>query len=249
MSRSNPSEITPNPAERWFEWDGAKGVVRYYDKQKGERVEVGPKFRFILLDQLSSVRGWHEPTKSGIFSNEVRSTVTDAMLVKTFGNKTLGTPVQTLAHGLYTEIKDRVKAAGGHFTATCYCAWKDGEGLRIGAIQWKGAALRAWSEFSNANRKVVWEKAVGIVGSVEGKKGKVVFRTPAFKILDLTPEMDAAAKELDKKLQDYLSTYFKRSVPVPAQQPATDEAAQPDAPTEAQQDAPPEDPLAEDQPY
>ena len=33
MSRSNPTENTnPNPAVRFFEWNGEGGAVRYYDK-------------------------------------------------------------------------------------------------------------------------------------------------------------------------------------------------------------------------
>ena len=34
MSRSNPTDNTPNPAVRWFEWNGEQGGIRYYDKDK-----------------------------------------------------------------------------------------------------------------------------------------------------------------------------------------------------------------------
>ena len=57
MSRSNPNDNgTPNPSVRWFEWNGEQGTVRYYDKDLKQNVEVGSKFRFMLLDQLASVR-------------------------------------------------------------------------------------------------------------------------------------------------------------------------------------------------
>ena len=40
MSRSNPVENSPNPATRWFEWDGSAGGLRYYDKEAKQQVKA-----------------------------------------------------------------------------------------------------------------------------------------------------------------------------------------------------------------
>lgn len=32
MSRSNQTTENSNPAQRWFEWDGDKGEIRFYNK-------------------------------------------------------------------------------------------------------------------------------------------------------------------------------------------------------------------------
>lgn len=203
MSRSNPNQNDPNPAARFFEWNGESGLVRYYDKDAKENVDVKLPFTFLLLDELASVRGWHESSKSGIYSNEVRDTRTDTMLVKAFKGG-------ILAEGLYKDIKDRVNAVGGAFNANCYVAFRNGKELAIGLLNFKGAALGAWMEFRKANRSTMYAKAINIVGFVEGKKGKVVFRVPTFELRDVSEATNAEAVALDQTLQAYLTGYLSR---------------------------------------
>jgi hypothetical protein len=206
MSRSNPQENgSPNPATRWFEWNGENGVVRYYDKEKKETVEVGSDFTFLWLDELGSVRGWHESSKSGIYSNEVKDTRQDVLIVKAFKGG-------TLAEGLYKDIKDRVNSVGGQFNANCYIAFKNGGGqLALGSIRFKGAALGSWMEFRKAHRADLLEKAVRINGFTEGKKGRITYRMPVLSLVDVTPATNDAAIALDKQLQSYLAGYLKKN--------------------------------------
>jgi hypothetical protein len=205
MSRSNPNENTnPNPATRWFEWNGEQGVVRYYDKEAKQNVVVGDDFTFILLDQLGSVRGWHDASDSGIYSNEVKDTRQETMVVKSFKGG-------TLAEGIYRDIKDRVNAVGGQFNANCYIAFKNGGGeLAIGSIRFKGSALGAWMEFCKENRADLYKKSIRIKGFTEGKKGRIVFRVPVLTLKNISAETDSAAIELDGQLQEFLSAYLKR---------------------------------------
>ena len=204
MSRSNPTEHTPNPSTRWFEWNGEKGEVRYYDKDAKNNVDVGSDFTFLLLDQLGSVGGWHDPSQSGIYSNEVKDTRQDVMVVKAFKGG-------TLAEGLYKDIKDRVNAVGGQFVANCYMAFKAGEGFSIGSLKLKGAALGAWMEFCKANRADLYAKAIRIDGFTEGKKGRIVFRVPVFTLKPLSETTNAIAVGLDTQLQTFLDSYLKRT--------------------------------------
>lgn len=204
MSRSNPTENAVHPCERWMEWDGANGGLRYYDKETKTRISVPENLTFILLDALSTVKGWHDPSESGIFSNEVRDVRKDDLFVKAYK----GGPI---ADGLYSEIKERVNAAGGHFVANLYIAFKLGDKLAIGSIQFKGAGLKAWMEFQKANRAELLKKAIAINGCGEGKKGKVVFKFPKFVLKEIKPETDAEACALDKTLQVFLASYLQRS--------------------------------------
>lgn len=204
MSRSNPTEGIPNPAVRWFEWNGEAGTVRYYDKDAKRNVDIGSEFTFILLDQLGSVRGWHDPSSSGIYSNEVRDTTQDVLVVKAFKGG-------TLAEGLYRDIKDKVHAAGGKFVANCYIAFKNGGPLQIGSIRFKGGALNAWVEFSKANRANLYRQAIEINGYTEGKKGRVIFRVPVLKLKTLSGDSHEAACLLDEQLQEFLANYLKRT--------------------------------------
>jgi hypothetical protein len=220
MSRSNPTDATRNPAARWFEFasgvDG--GFVRYYDKEAEKQValgdvENGGKFVFILLDELATVKGWHDPSESGIFANEVRDTRQDTIVVRSFKGG-------ELASGLYANIKDRINAVGGHFVSSCYIAYKDGADLRIGNIRFKGAALSAWMDFKkqcptkkDAHGKSVkgfYVDAVKIEGFEQLKKGGTTYRVPKFSLAPLSPETNLQAIALDVELQAFLSDYLKR---------------------------------------
>jgi len=203
MSLSNPTANDPNPATRWFEWNGGKGVVRYYDKAAKENVTIDEPFTFVLLDELSSIGGWHEPSKSGIFSNAIYDTTQDALVVKAFKGG-------TLAEGLYRSIKDRVVAAGGYFTAVKYIAYKGDDGeFQIGAIKLKGSGLGAWMDFSKG--KKLYEMAIRIDGSTEKTTGGVLFHTPNFVEAPLAEDTKEIAVALDVELQAYLEGYLART--------------------------------------
>lgn len=205
MSRSNPTENTAHPCSRWFEWDGANGLIRYYDKTEKKNVEVGDKFTFILLDRLCVVKGWSDASDSGIYSNEVKDTRAETLVVKSFKGG-------IIAEGFYAQIKDKVNAAGGNFTINCYVAFvNETKELVIGSLQLKGAALSALMDFEKKHRADLYKKAVKMDGFTEGKKGKVIFRTPKFFIKEVSEETDAKAKVLDEQLQTFLKSYFTRT--------------------------------------
>jgi hypothetical protein len=232
MSRSNPSEnSSPNPAVKWFEWNGEAGVVRYYDKEAKRQVDMGDDFAFVLLDQLGCVGGWHDASQSGIYSNEVKDTRQDALLVRAFKGG-------TLAEGFYKDIKDRVHTLGGHFVANCYIAFKNGgNDLSIGSLKFKGAALSSWMDFSKEHRADLYKKGIRIHGSTEGKKGRIVFKMPVLKLTDLTPASNEAATRLDVTLQEFLSGYLKRNKrdqaeAAPASENYFDESQEPPPPTD-----------------
>ncbi len=204
MSRSNPNAELSNPSTKWFEWDGENGVVRYYDKNVTDnqgKVNLTLPFTFLVLDQLSVIKGWHEQSKSGIISNEVRSIKDDVLTVRAFKGP-------ELAKGLYSEIKDTVGNKGGQFHASIYIAYKEGGEFKIANLSLKGAGVNAWIEFVKANRSAINDKAVTITGFTEDKKGKIVFRIPTFEVKDITSSTQEVAVELDKELQAYLNVYL-----------------------------------------
>jgi hypothetical protein len=237
MSRSNPTDNSPNPSKRWFEWDGSSGNVRYYDKAEKVNVVVPDRFTFMLLDQLALIKGWHDASESGIYSNEVKDTRSEPFVVKAFKLK------EPLAEGFYKNIRDRVIAQGGHFTTNCYIAFKNGgDDLDIGSIQFKGAALSAWMEFAKEHRSDLFDKAIRIDGADQGKKGTITFYTPKFSLIAASPEGNAQAVELDKELQEYLKGYFSRTrVEQAATTPPNEEEAPVDHPAPPSRSEPEDD--------
>jgi hypothetical protein len=177
-------------------------------------VDVGSDFQFILLDQLGSVRGWHDASQSSIYSNEVKDTRQEPFIVKAFKGG-------TLIEGIYKDIKDRVNTLGGQFVTNCYIGFKNGNNsLGIGSLRFKGAALGAWMEFCKTHRADLYKKAIRIKGYTEGKKGKVVFRVPVLTVAEIHPDTDKSALALDKELQEFFAAYFKRTKRDQVEEPA-----------------------------
>lgn len=228
MSRSNPTEGARNPSTRWFEWSGGSdgGFVRWYDKEAKSHVQMGEGFTFLLLDELATIKGWHEPSESAIFANEVRDTRQEVFVVKSFKGG-------ELVSGLYSGIRDRVVALGGHFCVSLYIAYKDGDELKIGNLNLKGASAGAWMEFKrnaqtkkDANGKSVrayFVDAVKVIGYEQMKKGGTVYRVPKFALATVSEGTNQQAIALDAELQAFLSDYFKRpkAETKPPEQPET----------------------------
>ena len=248
MSRSNPTEGARNPSTRWFEWAGGDdgGFIRWYDKEAGKHVKVDLPFTFLLLDELSTVKGWHDPSESGIYSNEVRDTRQDVLVVRAFKGG-------ELASGVYKSISDRIKAQGGHYCASLYLAYKEGDELRIGNLSLKGAAAGTWMEFKKAapqkkdsNGKTLrayFVDAVTIGAFDQLKKGATVYRVPKFALKPVSAETNQQAVALDAELQAFLVDYLKR--------PKAEAAPQPEVESDLGGNAPPShfDDLKDDIPF
>lgn len=215
MSRSNPTEGARNPSTRWFQFaSGADGgFVRYYDKEGKKQISVEGNFTFLFLDELATVKGWHEPSESAIYANEVRDTRQEVFVVKSFKGG-------ELASGIYTSIRDRIIATGGHYCASIYLGYKEGEELKIGNLCLKGAAAGAWMEFkrtapskkdaSGKNMRAYFVDAVKITGYEQAKKGGTTYRIPKFALTPVSESTNGQAVALDMELQAFLTDYFKR---------------------------------------
>ena len=232
MSRSNPTEGVRNPSTRWFEWAGGSdgGYVRWYNKDTKEQVKADP-FTFLLLDELSTVKGWHESSESGIYANEVRDTRQDALVVRAFKGG-------ELASGTYAQIRDRIVAVGGHYVASLYIAYKDdGDGLKIGNLALKGAAAGAWMDFKrNAQTKAgpsgktraYLVDAVKIASYEQKKKGGTVYRVPVFTLSEVSAATNDQACALDAELQSFIAEYLKRPKAAAATPAQTQDDPDPD---------------------
>lgn len=206
MSRSAPNDTNPNPATRWFSWKS--GGIIYWDKESKKNIKVPIPFEFILLDELSTIKGWHDSSESSLYSNEVKDTRDEPFVVKAFKQ------LEVVAEGFYSDIKDKVKASGGKFTTNLYIAYtNDQDELALGSLQFHASALSAWMGFKNdkANRNLLYKKGIKIAGKVKGKKGSITFEVPTFELVDLPELIQDAATDLDRTLQTYLASYFKRT--------------------------------------
>ena len=185
-----------NPSTQFLEWKSKDKCFSYYDKESTNNVNVALPLKFVVLEELSTIKGWSDSNSSGIYSNEVKFLSTQELVVKPFK----GNPI---AKGLYSEIKDNVKMAGGHYVKSVYIMLEDGA---LANIQLKGSAVQAWGEFTKVNRNKLSSNWIVIDKAVAGKKGSVTYSTPNAILGDLlNPTEEGSADEAYNTLEAYKS--------------------------------------------
>lgn len=201
MSLSNPRS-NQSPVQKYFSIKSSTGTVTWYDKAAGKEVEVASPFKFIVLDTLNFIGGFHEPSNSGIYSNEVRNTRQESLTVRSKKG--------VLATGLYDVIKDDVKADGGKFGNSVYIAYRDEDGVQqLGNMKLTGAALSKWFDFRQG-RNLDANPGVSLSGWTQEKKGRNEYFAPVFEGLSVSEESHAEAAKLDQELQGYLANAQNR---------------------------------------
>lgn len=196
------SQPTTNPAGKFFEWKSNEKTFVYFDKETKVNVTVPLPFKFLVLDELHTIKGWNDATESGIYANEVKFISRDEMVVKPFkGNE--------IARGLYKDIKEKAKAAGGHYVKSIYIMLEDGS---IANLQLKGAACQAWGDFTSKGKQRLLDEWVSVVGFDEAKKGSVKYTTPIFGYLaSIGDAENDLANEAFNTLEAYLKTYLAKA--------------------------------------
>lgn len=214
MSRSNQIEIK-NPSTRFFEWKG-EGGFKYFDKsigEKGKNVDMPLPFTFLVLDCLSTIKGFSDADQSGFWSNEVRDLKTEPFTVRSKKG--------ICAKGLYENVIADRRIIGAKYCQSVYIGYLDGQDLVIGNLQLTGAALSSWIDFRKKAK--IYEGAIKVAKWIDCKKGATNYTTPVFEMIAVKPETDEKAKVLDKELQAYLTLYFaknKEHVNEPVDEPA-----------------------------
>ena len=163
MSYSEPR--LQNPATKFI--DFKDGKFQYYDKETEKNIILDLPLYFVVLDELSTISGFCEKAKSGIYSNEVHKISNEVLNVRTFkgGEQIIG---------IYKDISDAIARIGGRFTKSVYALLINTETRETELVNFKfrGAAFSGWID-----KKFNPEKhAVGIMETYEATKGKTVYR-------------------------------------------------------------------------
>jgi hypothetical protein len=206
MSTSNRraafAQPQTNPATKFIEWKSNDKCFNYYDKEAQKNVEIPLPFKFLVLDELHTIKGWNDASSSNIYSNEVKFISKEVMTVKPFkGNE--------IAKGYYKDIKDKVVAAGGHYTKSIYVMLEDGS---LANISLKGSGVQKWGDFTQKTRNRLADEWVIVAKAEDGKKGAVKFSTPSFSFVNSISDEEAnMADEAFNILESYLKTYLAKA--------------------------------------
>lgn len=194
-----------NPSTRFLDWKSNDKQFSFYDKEKESNVLIPLPFKFVVLDELHTIKGWDDASQSAIYSNEVKYISKQEMTVKPFkGNE--------IAKGLYSLIKDKVKSAGGHYVKSIYIMLESGQ---LANIQLKGSSVQAWGEFTKANKSKLTDNWIEVNDAIEAKKGSVKYSTPNFTVGKVLNEKESeSADENFDNLEAYLKQYLSIEVVV-----------------------------------
>lgn len=209
MSRRTLSEKkgqSTNPAKRFLNWKSNDKEFAYYDKEKNENISVPLPFKFQFLEHFSTVKGWNDANQTGIYSNEVMFTSKEEINVRMFNG-------MEVAKGIYSDIRSKVRDAGGKYHRSVYALDEKGDIINI---QMKGSVVSAYSVFMDGDKKAnvkghkhLIENNWIIVKEFQSlKKGATKYTVPIFEIGDaFTTEEFALANEKYKDIEAYYKKY------------------------------------------
>lgn len=188
-----------NPTTKYLNWKSTDKCFSYYDKQDQLNVNVPLPVKFVFLQHYHTVKGWNDPTQTGIYSNEVFYIGKEPLNVQTFKGK-------KIASGIYKDIKADVAAGGGKYHRSIYVMLEDGS---IANISLKGAGVKVWSDFIEASRNLIDNQWVEVNTSKDEKKGSIKYSVPVFTLgSTLGVEVSAQADEAASELKVYMNKYF-----------------------------------------
>jgi hypothetical protein len=196
MARSDAYKTqTESPVKKYLSWSSNEKCFTYWDKDSKTNKSLPLPLNFIHYDEMATIKGWHDASGSGIYSNEIKSTKNQELHVRSFKGG-------EIVSGFYSDIKGKINSAGGDYHISLY-AELDGE---IVNLSFKGAALMTWSDFAKENRKSFEGSYIKVAGALDAKKGSVKYSIPVFEIGDTISS--SVSSESDKKY-DLLQEYFK----------------------------------------
>ncbi len=217
----------PNPATMFIEWKSDDRKFSYFNKdigEKGEKVAIDLPFKFLVLEQMHTVKGWNDASESGIYSNEVKYIGKEPVNVRSFKGG-------DIANGLYKDIKQTISEAGGVYHKSIYIML---EGGILANVALKGSSVREWSEFTQKTVKRLYDEWVTVGSAREEKKGSINYSVPVFEFDGSLCDEDAQlANDTFDVLEAYLIQYKKNGI-----QSDTVEDATPDQHIEAREDDP-----------
>lgn len=195
----------PNPSKKYLEWDSNNACLRYYNPDKvkkdddddmNERIKVPTNL--IYLTERSVVVGYHKPSNSKLYSNEINNFKTEAVSVRCKEGE--------LIKGNWSQIKERVDQLGGKMAKRIYCVL-DGELVNFTI---KGDALATWIEFCKKQpklRDLQLNNRLLITGAEKKKSGATKYTVPIFGFGEvLTQGEDELAEQAYEELKEYFTS-------------------------------------------
>lgn len=208
QKRQNLSEKKQNPAQYFLKWNNGSGEITYYDKEKGKvdkekgKVNLGNNISFLLLDQLSTAKGWDQINETNIIGTEVRNPQFEPIILRSYKDG----KASQVAKGIWkTEIKDKYPV---DFYASLYIITIIDEKPVLANLQVKGACL---ASLFVAKLRSVDEFWITFKKGEEQKNGMAKwFDLTIQKTTEVPKIVNDVSLDYYNELQDYLEQYLSK---------------------------------------
>lgn len=206
-----PQTKGKNPATKFITYKSEMKKFQYWNNEKKQNEYIEAPFKFLFLEHYHAVRGWHDATQKGIYSNEVYDISNQPLVVKTFGGL-------ELANGLYKDIKDKLKLSGGVYHRSVYLMLEDGsianvifKGAVVGGLTKESSVSKldvdGYSEFYKKNKHLLDNQFIEIKSFADAKKGATKYSIPIFEVSAyVTEEQNEQANICAKELEAYVNS-------------------------------------------
>lgn len=201
VSHTSDSGKTQNPTNIFLEYKSSKKTFSSYNRSNGAKEDLKLPFKFVFLQNYHTVRGWDDSSDSGIYSNEVYYIGKEVMRVRSKSG--------LIAEGIYKDIKNEVRDAGGKYNRSIYIMLEGGD---VANIQLKGSAVKSWGDFITENAKLVDNQWIEVNKVENKKKGSVKYTVPVFELgASLSEDDSNLADTVADELQSYFDDYFSKA--------------------------------------
>jgi len=210
----------PNPSTKFLHWKSNDQNFEWYNKETKEKIKVKLPLKVLFLEHYHTVKGWSDSSNSGIWSNEVFSSMNEEMEVKNSNG--------VIVKGIYSEHKVLINNAGGSYHRSIYCMTEQGEiinlqlkGSAVGGINADksedGKDVLGWNTFYGGSKKknikgvshLLDNQWIEINLAKKGKSGSVTYSIPFFEVgAILTKKENDLANKSASILQEYMNEYF-----------------------------------------
>lgn len=206
----NQNEGISKPTKKFLEWKSKEKCFGYYDKDLKKDVLITLPIKFQFLEEFHTIKGFHEPSESSIYSNEIK-TMKEELTVKSFKEK------NPITQGLYNDIKHEIKSAGGKYGKSVY-AILDGE---IVNFQLYGASITPFILYTAGDKKtnikghshLLETNFIEVNEYVDKKKGSNKYTEPVFSLGEAySGEEYKLADDQYKIVANYFERYYKGSI-------------------------------------
>ena len=198
MSRTTMTESNrvANPAKYRLDWSGKRGNFSYWNGESNQEVD---DLQFVLLDFAASVSGWDDNSESRIYSNFVKNTAEQELIVKESKNG------KVLAKGLYADIK----SSSFSYVSSLFALAKIDDEWELCQINLKKSSLGSWTEFRDGvDLKDIYGSVLNVGPSEELKKGSVKYRVPVFEMSEISSDLAEEADRVDSQvLQPFMGQF------------------------------------------